>query len=146
MIRTIVFLLVSCIFLPVLAQDCDFDCTLKKHLDAIQNKDYEAFASTVTTGDSIMFILPNGKYFESTATFHELIKGWFAETGWHFNYKIMRKFVGTDLATALLLVSYDEDDRNGKPYHIDHFLNLIFQKENGEWRLVHDQNTKTELE
>lgn len=128
------------------AQDCDFDCALKTHLDAIQQKDFDSFLTTITREDSISFILPNGAYFDSRAQFVEMLRGWFAEGGWHFNYKIIRKVKGADLSMALLLVSYDEDDRNGQPYHIDHYLNLIFQKENGEWRLTHDQNTKTELE
>ena len=70
-----------------------------------------------------------------------MIKGWFEEENWRLSYKVVRKIRGTDLSMALVLVSYDEDDRNGKPYHLDHYLALTFQKEDGEWRLVHDQNT-----
>jgi len=45
-----------------------------------------------------------------------------------------------------LLVSYDEADRGGQPYHADHYLSLLFRREGDGWFLVHDQNTGTELE
>jgi hypothetical protein len=49
------------------------------------------------------------------------------------------------MGSALLLVNYNEKERDGKPYHIDHYLSLIFKKEGDGWYLVHDQNTITNL-
>ena len=118
-----------------------FDRTFEAHMSAIQNRDFAAFSATITRQDSIIFILPNGALTESTSRYREMIKGWFEEENWRLSYKVVRKIRGTDLSMALVLVSYDEDDRNGKPYHLDHYLALTFQKEDGEWRLVHDQNT-----
>lgn len=123
------------------APSCDFDCTLKQHLDAIQAKDFEQFAATITEEAVVDFILPNGRAFTSRDEYLELLKGWFGESGWHFNYEIIRTIKSPELGIALLKVSYDEDDRGGQPYHIDHFLNLSFQLQDNSWRLVLDQNT-----
>jgi len=124
------------------AEPCDFQCTLNRHLEAIQARNFEAFAATITREATIDFILPNGRAFTSREEYLEVIKGWFMEDGWHFSPRLIRTIEGQDLAIALLQVSYDEDDRNGQPYHLDHFLTLGFQKQSGEWRLVLDQNTR----
>ena len=123
---------------------CDFDCTLKRHLDAIQARDFEAFEATLTRGPRLSFILPNGKYFDDAQAYREMLKGWFAEDGWTFNYQTVAVEKSADMGHALLLVSYDEADRDGKPYHIDHYLSLLFKLEGDAWYLVHDQNTFTE--
>jgi ketosteroid isomerase-like protein len=126
------------------AYSCDFDCTLTKHLDAIQAKDFSAFESTISQQPRLTFILPNGTFFDDASEYRTMLKQWFATSGWHFNYKIISVEKSAEMGNALLLVSYDEDDRNGKPYHIDHYLSLLFKKQGGGWYLVHDQNTKIE--
>ncbi len=74
-----------------------------------------------------------------------MLQEWFGTEGWSIDYKVVSTVEGTDLGHALLLMSYDEKDRGGKPYHLDHYLSLLFQKQQGTWRLVHDQNTSTDL-
>lgn len=49
------------------------------------------------------------------------------------------------MGSALLLIDYNEKERDGNPYHLDHYLSLIFKKEGNDWYLVHDQNTITKL-
>ncbi|MET1254345.1 YybH family protein [Aliikangiella maris] len=124
---------------------CDFDCTLDRHLKAIQQKDFELFSSTLTQGERLTFILPNGKFSEDIQSYKKLLKNWFATDGWTFSTKVIAIEKTKEMVSALLLVSYDELERNGKPYHLDHYLSLVFKKENGHWGLVHDQNTKTSL-
>ena len=132
-------------FFGLLLFACDFDCTVKKHLEAIQNRDFPAFVETITQGETISFILPNGNYTSDRESYLSMLEGWFETPGWRLKTKVVNQSVTSDMGFVLLLVSYDEDDRDGKPYHLDHYLLLIFQKEKGEWRLVHDQNTKTTL-
>lgn len=122
--------------------ECDFQCTLKQHLDAIQARDFVAFEATLTRDEKLTFILPNGKYFDDSAEYREMLKGWFAETGWTFNYQIISTDETAEMALALLSVEYREADRGGEPYALDHYLHLVFKKEQGDWRLVYDQNTK----
>lgn len=126
------------------AQACDFDCTLKRHLDAIQAGDYEAFESTLTRGDRLVFILWAGEYSEDPAEYREALEGWFRKGGWTFEYEIVAVEKTAEMGSALLRVSYDEEDRDGEPYHLDHFLLLIFKKQGDGWYLVHDQNTAIE--
>lgn len=128
------------------ADNCAFDCTLKRHLDAIQARDFDAFESTLTRSPRLSFILPNGKYFEDAGAYREMLKAWFDEAGWTFNYRTVAIEQTADMGHALLLVSYDEADRDGKPYHADHYLSLLFKREGDGWFLIHDQNTGTVIE
>lgn len=124
------------------ASACGFDCTLQKHIDAIQSRDFQRFETTITQGDELTFILPNGKLFRSTQEYKALLKEWFAQEGWTFSPEIVSQVEGLDMASALLLVDYREKDRNGKPYQLKHYLSLVFKKEGKSWRLIHDQNTQ----
>ncbi|MCW8879997.1 MAG: nuclear transport factor 2 family protein [Kangiellaceae bacterium] len=124
------------------ARGCGFKCTLQKHIDAIQERDFQKFETTITQGKELTFILPNGKFYQSTDEYKSLLKDWFAQDGWTFSPKIISQVEGQDMASALLLIDYREKNRNGKPYHLKHFLSLVFKKEGDEWRLIHDQNTK----
>ncbi len=138
--------LLFCFTFQANAKVCNFQCTLDKHLSAIEHQDFKAFEETITQKDQINFILPDGTFISSTKKYKELIKGWFEQTGWHFKYKIVNQSVSENMAHVLLLIHYREDEREGKPYEIDHYLSLIFEKQNNNWRLTHDQNTKTQLE
>ncbi len=124
---------------------CDFDCTLNRHLDAIQQKDFVAFESTLTRGERLTFILPNGQLFTDPGEFRAMLKDWFADTSWTFDYDIIAVQQAAGMGSALLLVRYDEPDRDGQPYHLDHYLNLVFKYEGDGWYLVHDQNTIARL-
>jgi ketosteroid isomerase-like protein len=124
---------------------CDFDCTLKRHLDAIQARDFPVFESTLTRGDRLTFILPNGAFRSDPTEYRQVLKGWFDTPGWTFDYEMVAVEKTVEMGSALLLVAYDEADRDGKPYHLDHYLSLVFKKQGDGWFLVHDQNTTTIL-
>lgn len=141
------FVLLICLGIcgTLTAEECDYQCTLKKHLTSIQERNFEVFKSTLTTEDSLTFLLPNGKFTKSSSEYVAMLRGWFGQEGWTFDYEVVSSVVGEDLGHTLLLISYDEEDRGGKPYHLDHYLSLLFQRQAGSWRLVHDQNTATDL-
>jgi ketosteroid isomerase-like protein len=124
---------------------CDFDCTLNRHLNAIKTRDFEAFESTLTQGDRLTFILPNGKFRDDPIEYRKVLKSWLGSPGWTFDYEVVAVEKTSEMGSALLLVSYNEADRDGSPYHLDHYLSLVFKKEGNGWYLVHDQNTATIL-
>ena len=121
-------------------QACDFDCTLQRHLQALESHDWAAFEATLGK-QQLPLILPNGALSLDGKSYRDLLQPWFAEGGWTFKAKELHREVGSDLALVLLDVDYDEADRGGKPYHLDHYLSLVFRNTDGEWRLVFDQNT-----
>ena len=128
-----------------LAKSCDFDCTLKRHLDALQAKDFDAFEATLTKGKRLSFILPNGQYIASAQEYKRMLKDWFAKGGWTLSYEVIAVEKSADMGNALLKVDYREADRNGQPYQLDHYLSLLFKRDNDAWYLVHDQNTRIDV-
>lgn len=122
---------------------CDFDCALQTHLKAIQEKDWESFEQTLTRS-SLPFILPNGVMMTDAQQYRDALQPWFEAGGWQFSAKEIHRNVTAEMGVVLLDVDYDEADRDGKPYHLDHYLTLIFKKEKEAWRLVFDQNTRYE--
>ncbi len=123
------------------AQACDFECSYKKHIKSIETKDYATFESTLTKGDKLVLILPNGKYIDDSVEYRNMIKEWFSDEGWTFKTKIIRVEETSEMGYVLLHVKYSEKERAGKPYQAQQYLSLVFKKENNEWLLVHDQNT-----
>ena len=124
------------------ANACDFKCTLDIHIDAIKSRNFQKFETTITQGEELTFILPNGKFFRSTKEYKSLLKDWFSQQGWTFSPEVISLVEGIDMASVLLQVDYREQNRKGKPYHLQHYLSLVFKKEGESWRLIHDQNTK----
>jgi ketosteroid isomerase-like protein len=119
----------------------DFTGTLKHHLDAIQARDFKAFCETITDQPQISFLLEEGAYCDKTHEYKDSIKGWFEAKGWKLNYTVVRQVESAEMAFALLRIHIDDTDKNGKATQSNNYLLLIFQKQNGEWRLIHDQNT-----
>jgi len=123
------------------AKACDFECSYKKHIKSIETKDYATFESTLTKGDKLVLILPNGKYIDDAVEYRNMMKDWFSDDGWNFKTKIIRVEETSEMGSVLLHVNYSEQERAGKPYQAQQYLSLIFKKQNNEWLLVHDQNT-----
>ncbi|GAB4200388.1 MAG: hypothetical protein Tsb002_36530 [Wenzhouxiangellaceae bacterium] len=144
--RLLTLMIIGCAFYgnAYAAPDCNFDCMLQRHIQAIHDRDFDAFKSTISDDPIIDFILPNGRAFEQRDDYLNMIQGWFNESGWHFKPAIIRTITSPEMGVALLKVDYSEDDRGGEPYHLQHYLTLIFKLQNNEWRLVLDQNTKIE--
>lgn len=123
------------------AASCDFDCTLSRHLQALEQHDWALFESTLGEAQ-LPLILPNGDLSMEGERYRAMLQPWFAEGGWTFKAREVHREVGSDVALVLLDVDYDEADRNGQPYHLDHWLTLVFRKSGDSWKLVFDQNTK----
>jgi len=117
-----------------------FDETLSEHLDAVINHKLQNYIGSLSK-ENISMILPNGKLMATIEDIKTMHQEWFAESGWTFEYKIIRKSETEEMAYALLDVDYyNLDEQNTRDYR-PFFLVVVFEKENGEWKLTHDQCT-----
>ncbi len=117
----------------------DFRPALDAHLAAIAARDINAYQSTITDGEGLYLIFPDGGALptrEKVVGFHT---DWFADPNWVLEPEIANIIEGVDMATALLKYDY-RDTPEGVPRSA--WLLLVFKLEGGEWRLVHDQNTR----
>lgn len=116
----------------------DFDAALQKHFAAIANRDIEAFESHLTRSDTLYTIVQNGHAYTTPAETIEIHRQWFKDQNWLWEASVVHQVVGEDLAMALVKYRY-----RAKPEDepILTWLTYVFRLEDGQWRIVHDQNT-----
>lgn len=120
------------------APECDYDCTLDRHLTAIQEHDWEAFEATLTAQPQLQLILPDGRLIEGREAYVEILQPWLTGGGFTFEHETVDQRVGADLGYTLLRMTQESE---GEDEPSNFFLLLVFALEDGQWRLVHDQNT-----
>jgi uncharacterized protein (TIGR02246 family) len=113
-----------------------FRQTLARHLEAIQERDLAKLADTVAP-ERLVLIMADGKLARSTAEFLEAHRGWFAMPGWTLATQEIASFESADLAVAVLRLDY----RAPPDVHSESYLTLVFERRDGRWLMVQDQNT-----
>lgn len=120
-----------------------FRDTLEQHLRAIPERDLDAYIPTLpsTDGTDLYLIYSSGQLITDREKIIETHREWFEKTNWKFNTEKIREVVTDSMGFVLLRVNYEDQDENRTPFQMELFLNLIFQKIEGKWVLIHDQNT-----
>ena len=116
----------------------DFDSALNQHFAAIANRDIEAFKSHLTSGDTLYTIVQNGYAFKTPAESIAIHEEWFKDPKWIWEGKLVHKVVGGDVAMALVKYQYWPKPED-TPFET--WLTYVFELQEGQWRIVHDQNT-----
>lgn len=116
----------------------DFDTALQKHFAAISSRDIEAFKTHLTKNDTPYTIVQNGHAFTTPSETIELHKQWFKDPNWIWEGTVVHKVVGEDMAMALIKYQY-RAKADDAPFTT--WLTYVFQLQEGQWRIVHDQNT-----
>lgn len=116
----------------------DFDTALEQHFEAISNRDIEAFKSHLTRGDKLFTIVQNGYAFTTPAETIEIHEQWFKDPHWIWEGSVVHKVVGEDMAMALVKYQYRAKP-DLEPFST--WLTYVFQLQDNQWRIVHDQNT-----
>lgn len=114
---------------------------LNKHLAAVRQQDFDAFAATLPDSGPFTLILANGSKTDSVDKVKEMHREWFAAGGWTMRHEILTQNAGERFAHALVKADYREADRNGSPYEVQIYVNMVFEKTKKGWVLIHDQCT-----
>lgn len=117
----------------------DFRSALNVHLNAVQERDLDAFRATLTENETLYTIFPDGGAITTPKAAIDLHEQWFADANWRWDGEIVHLVESADMAMALLRYDY-RDTLDGAPR--TNWLSLVFRLEDGAWRLVHDQNTR----
>jgi hypothetical protein len=119
-----------------------FRTTLDAHLGAIVARDLQALLPTLTTGEALTMIAPDGYEFETRTQYVDFHRQWFAaQDQGKLEFEIVRVIEAPALAHALVRYRYAAKDQHGTTRTSVAWLTLTFALENGAWRLVFDQNT-----
>lgn len=142
--RVIPLLLGAALLCPVLyaaEPTASFTQVLNQHLTAVRRQDFKAFAATLPDSGPFTLILANGSKTDSVEKVKEMHREWFATPGWTMAHEILSQNAGERFAHALVKADYREADRNGSPYHVQIYVNMVFEKTKKGWVLIHDQCT-----
>ena len=123
-------------------REAAFDRVLEKQIAAITARDLDALLETVTTGDDLLLIFPNGGMTRTRTEYVDFHREWFADPNWTMPFEPISKQVEGSYGHALYRVRFDADGPDGPAPAGQSLVSLGFRLENGEWRLVHDQNTR----
>ena len=117
------------------------DDQLRRHLAAVQARNLPEIEATITREADLLLILPSGKMTRSRdeyLAFHRML---FANQDWLMTFDQLEVRQLGSYGHALYRVTFDADGA-GPASPAPAYLALGFRLEDGEWRLVHDQNTR----
>lgn len=114
----------------------DFEEIVGLHVDAIRSRDLDGLLATVTSGDSITLIFPNGSVTHTLREYTDFHRRWFADPGWRLDLQPFVSRVHGDFGVALFHSTYS--DATGPSHGL---VSLTFSRQANGWRLVFDQNT-----
>ena len=121
--------------------ESSIDPVFAEHIRAVQARELAALESTITSGDPLTLILPNGVQTATRRAYVDFHKEFFAAKTWTIQFEPVSRVVGADFA-VLTTKSLYQDTVEGKPYRSRSWVTFTFHKEAGQWRLIHDQNTR----
>lgn len=121
--------------------NASFDAALQRHVQAIKSRDIAEIEATITRGDRLDLIFPDGRLTSTRAEYVTFHQKWFSDNAWRMEFEPVTRQVGNDVAVALFKTIYTDTAADGKVSTYRNWLSLTFRLENGEWRLVLDQNT-----
>ena len=120
-----------------------FQETLKIHLQAVEDRDFDTLLSTLPEqGGQTVLILPHGSIDTSRDNFAAGHKEWFADKSWQQKFEVINTIESAEMAVATIRYVYTEG--NGESWNA--LLGLVFQKIDDRWVLVHDQNTRIQAD
>jgi ketosteroid isomerase-like protein len=122
-----------------------FRAGVEAHLAAIAARDMDRLLPTLTGGNDLTMIAPNGHKFDTRQQYIDFHRQWFAtKDEGKLAAEIVRLIESPALAHALIKYRYSFKDNAGQSQVINSWLTLTFALEEGSWRLVFDQNTLLE--
>lgn len=126
----------------MLYQKPDFSAAVQAHLDAITNRDIEAFKRHMTRDETMYTIVQNGHAFKTPAEIVAIHEGWFQDPDWIWEGSLVHQVVGEDMAMSLIRYEYRAKSEDAP---VSTWLLYVWRIEEGEWRIVHDQNTSLDF-
>ena len=121
-----------------------FKATLKKHLDAVSNKDLATLESTLSPKGNMELVLPNEAIKHTVKDFVDMHREWFQDSTWTFETKILNTHIGQSLGAATVESLYQEPNRNGKPYFNKMAITYVLQKTDHQWFVIKDHASSIE--
>lgn len=130
-----------CVAAAPAAAQSSLDETFAVHVAAVQARDMAGLERTITSGEALTLILPNGTRTDTREAYLAFHREFFTSSTWSIRFQVLSKVEGPDYGVITTRSFYSDTD-NGQPINTSSWVTFTFRRENGEWRLIHDQNTR----
>ena len=127
---------------PACASAPPFRQAVDAHLAAIATRNMDALLPTITSGNDLQMIAPDGFRHTTRQQYVDFHRAWFAANdNGRLDAEVVHLIESRRLGHALIRYRYRSTDPAGKAHETVSWLALTFALEDGAWRLVFDQNT-----
>lgn len=120
-----------------------FADAVQSYFSALEKRDVPGIAALFDDNAKTTLIMPNGALVVGYAAIMDLHRDWFSDPDWSMEHEIISMREMGALGLVLAKVVYHDVNENGEPYTISYYLHLTFCCRDGQWKVVHDQNTPT---
>lgn len=96
----------------------------------------------MTRNSTMYTIVQNGHAFTTPEEIIAIHEEWFKDSNWIWEGEVVHKIVGTDMGMALVKYNYRAKVEDTS---LSTWLVYVLRIEDGEWRIVHDQNTSLDF-
>jgi hypothetical protein len=128
-----------------LERKMDVENKMKKHLDAVTNRDLVTLKTTLHPDGKMQLILPGMEIINGVDEFMEFHSTWFSSnTEWSFETKILNSEVGKNYASVITELTYREPIRDGKPYFNRQIVSYVLENIKGQWYVIKDHCSSAE--
>ncbi|MBN1273388.1 MAG: nitroreductase family protein [Candidatus Aminicenantes bacterium] len=112
--------------------------TFDLYVRSVQNSSLEGLFSTVTQKDFFRFFTASGDCIRTREEYYRFHEEWFRETDWEMPVEVLDIFEGKDWGFTTAVFHYKEGLPGGGKRVLDSYFTLIFQKEEGMWKVITD--------
>lgn len=116
----------------------EFNKTIQKHIDAIVARDLKSLRSTLSPSGKMTLIMQGTEIINSVDSFINFHEGWFQDTSWSMDSKIIKTEIGEKIGLAITESMYREPERNGKPYYNRMIVSYILERSEDKWFVIND--------
>lgn len=116
----------------------EFQKTIQKHLNAIVNRDLETLKSTMSPSGKMTLIMQGTEIINSVDSFIDFHEGWFQDSSWNMESKIIKTEIGNDIGLAVTESMYREPERDGKPYYNRMIVSYVLERNKDNWYIIND--------
>ncbi|MGE0045878.1 MAG: nuclear transport factor 2 family protein [Hyphomonadaceae bacterium] len=116
-----------------------FDWAWQAHIAAVRARDLAALEPTLTSGATLILILPNGALTTTKAAYLDFHRQWFASQTWTMEFEPQWTKQSTTMGQVLFRTHYRDPAENAESRN---HLIMTFEREASGWKLVSDQNTR----
>jgi hypothetical protein len=119
----------------------EFHGSVAAFLKSVKERDFSTFQKFFRNDLPFTAVLPGGKIIDDLPTFMASQSSWFEGKTGSFDYTVQRAESSSDLGSAHAIVDYKNIDANGKAFALQIYISFLFRKVDGDWFLIHDQNS-----